>query len=490
MTRRAAYLVLLLCLACGAPIAASAAAAWTGISGATGGWVIKPSATGESLVIHISGPPTGLKARPLLRLAVAPEAAAGDDQTLIVVYPADRGTRAVRAYTIKKLPGRETSLAESRVLPPLPGSGAVGSLTLTRRGPVVLIRDAAHGGESFALYVLEQNQWRPLPPPPEFLSGPDGQLVCQPPPDPSVTNPGSARILLALRAAPPGAPTAWNIDLHDRSWTSAALALPPGATLVPYNDSLIAIERSSSGSTTISLADSAGLRAGTTIPNLPDPAAALGIGDVIAFVSTGASADELRCRVVSPLGLEVYSGPLPTAGPVSSQEMVSLGLLLLSMFTSLGLWILRPARARAPISPPAGTTYAELGRRSAATALDLLPGIFIVELLTRAVSWVPTEALGPGPGIAVLLITILHGTIGEAFFGRTVGKAIMSCRTVRPDGSRSGFLRALARNAAKVICAPLAALHLAVPPWVWTHPCAFGTVIVTDSPDPAPPPQP
>lgn len=99
-----------------------------------------------------------------------------------------------------------------------------------------------------------------------------------------------------------------------------------------------------------------------------------------------------------------------------------------------------------------------IGRRLAALAIDLLPGAAIALALLDArprdllqlPSW-SVDRAAADPAILMIVVTALHGAIGEALWGRSLGKWAFGGVVVAPDGSPLGAGRALLRGLVKVL---------------------------------------
>jgi len=133
---------------------------------------------------------------------------------------------------------------------------------------------------------------------------------------------------------------------------------------------------------------------------------------------------------------------------------------------------------------------AGLGRRASAMLIDTLPGMILVWLfmggtpfdLLRYPTLQPDLAEHLSPAL-VLLAGWLVATIGDVFFGRSMGKRMMSLRIVSTMGSEASAARRLMRS----LCALVTVLSPVVMLLAYLHPhgdgpaeMLTGTVVVSD----------
>lgn len=180
-------------------------------------------------------------------------------------------------------------------------------------------------------------------------------------------------------------------------------------------------------------------------------------------------------------GVPLYEGESIAVTPVSLEQVGLLGLLLISLFASILVFIARPTTTwNPPINLPEGASLASPGRRLLAFVLDIVPGMFASSVLfPTGMGTGPLEPLGGlAPLLFVVLVTITHSTITEAWVGRTLGKLTMGLRTIDAKGSKPSPAQALFRTLVKVLCPPLMLFTLANP--FMPGPAGFGTVIIVD----------
>ena len=152
-------------------------------------------------------------------------------------------------------------------------------------------------------------------------------------------------------------------------------------------------------------------------------------------------------------------------------------------------------RRSSPYPVPAGDILVSVLRRGVAAAVDL--ALIGLPILLGALDLVRRTGTVDAAGARVLAIeaavmTIAYHTIGVAWTGKTVGKAVMQCRVVRLDnGGRVTASQALIR--ALVVTIALVRPDYAIPAlllvygWAWfdprqqgLHDRAAGTIVVLD----------
>lgn len=169
-------------------------------------------------------------------------------------------------------------------------------------------------------------------------------------------------------------------------------------------------------------------------------------------------------------GEELYRGDGGPAVPVSTEDFRRLALLLFVFTVLVLLGALGPRAADQVVVLPHGVALASPGARAAAWLVDAAPAVALASLV------------GGGSVLtAAVFLAILHSSIGEALFGRSLGKALLGLRvvsvaTVRTDGGRVDasaadaehravrrptLWAALARNGVRFLLPPVAAFGAA-----------------------------
>jgi hypothetical protein len=182
-------------------------------------------------------------------------------------------------------------------------------------------------------------------------------------------------------------------------------------------------------------------------------------------------------------GRELARGEITIASALGSDDI---GLVVIVMGYVLGLvamMVFRPSASSSLDVLPEGVALAEPLRRFLAGSIDLTIALLVGGLL---IGWTFGEVVqvsvsamfqtGEGHRLlgAILAAGLLHGTIGEGIFGRTLGKLLVGIHVVRAHvtispqhpghdpapWARPGLLSALLRNAIKWLLPPLGLLAL------------------------------
>lgn len=145
--------------------------------------------------------------------------------------------------------------------------------------------------------------------------------------------------------------------------------------------------------------------------------------------------------------------------------LVLVGALLFSFVVML---VFRPADpSRMNVALPGGARIAEPRRRVVALLIDLLPsallsGLILGVPLARVLdlSHLPMRAHQVDEGVPMLLmflICVVHSTLSELLWGRTLGKALLDCWVIGIDGKRASVSAVIVRNAMKFValCVPV-----------------------------------
>jgi uncharacterized RDD family membrane protein YckC len=130
----------------------------------------------------------------------------------------------------------------------------------------------------------------------------------------------------------------------------------------------------------------------------------------------------------------------------------------LAITAVLLVFIFRPDASTSVVTLRPGQAIAPLGMRVLAFALDFGPVALVAVLVTgtdprqllELPMWSPSVERA-ALSSAVVGITVLHSTIGEALFGRSAGKLVLGCQVVALDGERAGIGAVLVRNIFKLV---------------------------------------
>jgi hypothetical protein len=518
----------------------NAAAAGQGLPGAGSpgepahGWVALPNSAG-AVVVHLpprTSAPGFVAAEPgaahvATTLSREPEALAAWDSRLWLVFPPEAGSvnqRQRHVFTLAAEPGPLGSVwvidpAVGRLdsLPSLPGDGELVGIVGTALGPAALTRPI-DGEPRLLLLRPGAERWlRVVMPavgegPVWLVAGPSGPAILERQDRGAVLHRGTL--------------TPANDGQVSTVWTEERiqLALMDGQPApVPERVLLVSGQLVGITSTGMRLSiwnpTASGTYLLTVLEGVPAECAVVPLDDVgrLAITWQGepssvppgvprpAAQPVTRIAEVSVFtGSVVFSGPARVKGPFSSQELRLLAVALVGVMALVLVFVLKPQSAGKPVHLPAGLALAAPGRRMIAGLMD---GAFAA-VLGAQLTDVPLGTLVSGIGadadaragmllLVTLGVAVIHGTIGESVFGRTLGKLLCACavacpRMVKmPDGAlepalaRAPLHRALARNLIKWLIPPLAMLGMSGPDHRHRGDLAGGTVVVT--PAEAPP---
>ncbi len=237
----------------------------------------------------------------------------------------------------------------------------------------------------------------------------------------------------------------------------------------------------------------------TELPGPDDPWAIVGMRDGLRLIGQ-APGGGVTMQRIDPITGE--AGPLREMSPqpVMTGRIVHRPLLFALALTALMVVILfRPSARTGDVSLPSGVVVPGVVPRLIAVAIDLAVGaaVAVVMLgcslrdLAELPLWTPdlTDAV---PFLVMAGVTMLHSTVSELIWKRTLGKTFVGARVVARDGTPPTATAILIRNALKalVLLIPVLALLALLNP----HLQGLGdsiarTVVVRDareSPDDAP----
>lgn len=398
---------------------------------------------------------------------------------------------------------------DPEALPSLPASGKLLAAALTREGPFVLLED----GGALSLLAQVGAEWR-------AVALPDASAALAP-----TIVAMSDRLLLAERA-PAGEPRAR--ESAPRIWSASAADLVSSATpaqpeawrrdayaiagrdesLLAAGDALLACARRPGGDVTLRLLRPTGASHPlATVHGVGDDFAVIPLADRVNIVwfqkpDSATPTPRLHTAVVSAItGETLFRGPAQAGAIVSARSLLTLALLLGAVLLTALVFILRPdpTDAQAIVLPP-GAALAGPGRRFIAACVDIgIPTAIVSSVFNIAPGEILEASLlsadaglgGAGALLALLFLTILHTSLSEWLAGSTLGKRLVSCRTISVRGGKPALWQAVVRNALKLLCPPLA-LFLLVDPRS-RHPAdvlARTAVVVMTKPLPPEPPSP
>lgn len=265
----------------------------------------------------------------------------------------------------------------------------------------------------------------------------------------------------------------WRVDARELAssepaWTDAGLSLEHRHDAIAASGSSLVAARHEEGRVTIDL-----IREGVRIPlstleHEIDEFAIVGGAEAITLVWRGeGDAARLHATVISAISGDVlFDDFARTNAVVSGREIQSLALLVGALMLTILVFVLRPEEAMGgAVVMPEGFALAAPMRRVVAVLLDLLPMLTLCAYAfgvsagamveAAALSDESTTRAAAALGLGFLL-TGLHSTLGEWLFGRTIGKALVRCRTVTVRGERPRLWQAALRNFVKLLFPPFA----------------------------------
>ncbi len=252
------------------------------------------------------------------------------------------------------------------------------------------------------------------------------------------------------------------------TWTDAGPGAPVlGETLASSGSSLVAA-RAEPERITVELIRDGGRIPLSVIEHSVEQFAIVGGAEAITVVWRGeGDATRLRATVISAISGDVLFDDYARTNPVvSGREIQSLALLVGALMLTILVFVLRPEEALGgAVNMPDGFALAAPMRRVVAVLLDLLPMLTLCAYAfgvsagamveAAALSDESTTRAAAALGLGFLL-TGLHSTLGEWLFGRTIGKAILRCRTITVRGERPRLWQAALRNFVKLLFPPFA----------------------------------
>lgn len=208
--------------------------------------------------------------------------------------------------------------------------------------------------------------------------------------------------------------------------------------------------------------------------------AAVWMGESVG--AADAAPDPLRSRpamvweVSAATGTVMHDGEATRRGPLSSQDLRALVVLLLGSTAAVLLFVVKVGDDSGVLTLPDGVELASPSRRVAAAVMDLAVALGAVWAVTGATPGQVLDVLRltpDGMGVMGLIDVMAAGfsisTVMEAAFGRSVGKAMAGC-VVLPVVSRTavdrrgiGLWRAAVRNAIRWGLPPAALLGVFEP---------------------------
>ena len=210
------------------------------------------------------------------------------------------------------------------------------------------------------------------------------------------------------------------------------------------------------------------LRLGSVSPAVAGPRATV-VGVAMGPWIIDADEEGLRIAVVDPLGGSVGEAvrPVDETGEFSLIHFPLTGIAMISSL--MAALLLRPWIERAaPREPVPGLRAMPLTRRIAALCIDLVPGAMVTIVVFDIDPGEFVESFRSGdpetaaPAVFAIVVTALIAGIGEVFFDRSLGKAIVGGRVSSIDGTRGTAVQRGLRALLKMIVLLLPPLALLV----------------------------
>ncbi|MEM1165754.1 MAG: RDD family protein [Planctomycetota bacterium] len=410
-----------------------------------------------------------------------PERIAASAGAGLVVFPSvstnaggalsDRASvRGVREIRVTSRTGGLHVFSSPRARPHLPGDGELRGLTGTLSGVWAALLD--HGPEGMHLHLLDhEGAWR-LAPWPEGIDSSAAHLV-------SI----GEQIVIADRTAAVAARLGSGEDTADITWERLDLARPRSASLATLDGALASWWVTEASELAVELDTGVQMRH----PMAGEPRV-LTAGRSLVAVSVEPGRTSLMALVVDAEGRAVHDGPASSRTAERARSIELLTLFASAMLAACVLLIVMPSATSTQsgvVALPEGVALAEPPRRFIATLVDAMPGLFLVSVMWAGESESAAAAMeslavgsGPWPWLVFGALTIAHTTALETLFGRTIGKAVVSCRTIGADGEPVTWRVSLWRNTTKTVFPFVGAAVLARP---WTsRPGAAGSWVVVD----------
>lgn len=395
------------------------------------------------------------------------------------------GVRAVRRIGITAHgPSGMVIASEAAPLPPLPGEGELIALARGRDELAALLRRDDGTSE---LHVLRQNQWSPASPP----DWPSSTVI---------VGLLSSREGWGLLAAPSegGEREVWWSDERQEGgspWRVSTGGLPADATAVlPRDDGLLVLVPMAESRLGMMLVRGSSSHQVSAIDMPAEPWTAVVIGRSLLIVRAEVSpAVRLVCTMYDRDGAVLFEGGAALGGPVTGRAVEALMVMLASLVMGVGVFVFRTETPGA-IAFPEGFALAQPWRRAVGALIDMAPGLGLASWLWGVAPWTvldlgsafSTEA-GIRPLAATLAFAMIHGSLCEGLWGRTVGKLAVGTRTISTSGSRPNMAQAISRNIVRFGCPPLAALSSLGPPGPGSiGPGTFGTLVIVRAREPGP----
>jgi uncharacterized RDD family membrane protein YckC len=334
-----------------------------------------------------------------------------------------------------------------RAVPFLPGTGTLAGLAATADGPVALLA----GAKGMTLLQLSSEGWKELPLPDHLGPGPWRLGAAG----------ADGSCLVLVRTPPhPGGPSPQHRLLGPGTWSSSEVNLGAGSlrrlTRVGPNPVVVTV---APGGESVEIAY---LRPGLLLPLAriaPPPGrwAVAGTRAGPALLEQTAQGDVALARIDAISGA-VGPRQTLTPQPLMAGRVLYRPLLLALGITAVVVVALFGSAASAAVVLPPGTVVASPLSRLGAVAVDVGASAVVTLVIFRCppadLLWWPlwTASLAESvPFLSMIGLTVVHGTISELIFARTLGKKVAAIAVVDADGARPTARAIVVRNALKAI---------------------------------------
>jgi hypothetical protein len=215
----------------------------------------------------------------------------------------------------------------------------------------------------------------------------------------------------------------------------------------------------------------------------------LGLVWDLSTPESGSSDAFVMTEVSLMTGAELFSGPWRMMGPLTRSDVLLVLVALTLITASILVFVLR-TDATPEVHLPEGLALADPFRRFLATGLDLsLAAVAASRALDIPLAdFVSPDSAASGNALHILFMTMGVGfvmsTIGEVFFGRTIGKALTGSVVIqvpRPGDTALRLVRpgpAIVRNLIKWGMSPVVALTFLEPSGRHRAEVLTGTAVV------------
>lgn len=321
------------------------------------------------------------------------------------------------------------------------------------------------------LLLLQNNRWSQQPLPAEFWPALTARLAI-------AGEDGETLVILSTPLERPLVTRVYEKRLADADWTCREVSLDLRTVRrVTRAMGQVVVVRESDDQATLLLdfLRPSGLLSLGSFDRPQGAAAVVGFARELEIVHavTGPKGPNLLIQRIDPVSGS--PGSVQTLQPQSvTAPLLHMPLLLaLAMGALLMAFLFRPPNVANSANLPASQRLAPLGTRSLALLIDLLPPVVLTLLVLGGsledllqIPFLTTDGGRITASVTVILLTVLHETVAEVIWGRSLGKLLLGVRVSTMQGGRARAGAVLIRNAYKLIAMlvpPLAVFALMNP---------------------------